>query len=109
MLTDCLLFTYSYTFKDPGTYLYFCKYHSAVENGNIAGMVGEVIVQPAYAPSSDLQNVTSLINSVSGQVSSQIGMATSIATAGVVLGIIGIIIAVVTAVWAARKTKKTAS
>ena len=52
--------TFSYTFNSPGTYLYYCKYHSAVENGHIAGMVGEAIVQPDT--SSNLSALTAQIN-----------------------------------------------
>lgn len=79
--------TFSYTFNDPGTYVYYCKYHSLVENGNIAGMVGEVIVLPAYGTSTDLTNVGS-------QISGQVAMATALAIGGIILAIIGIVLAV---------------
>ncbi len=70
--------TFSYTFNNPGTYLYYCKYHAAVENGNIAGMVGEVIVQPSNEM---------------GSAQQQIANAITVGIAGIVLGLIGIIIA----------------
>jgi plastocyanin len=78
--------TFSYTFNDPGTYVYYCKYHSAVENGNIAGMVGEVIVLPSYAASSNPIAQGSAI-------SSQIGTASALGVAGVILGAVGIVLA----------------
>jgi plastocyanin len=86
--------TFNYTFNNPGTYLYYCKYHSAVENGNIAGMVGEVIVlsnQTGPNPSS----LSAQIDALSGQV----GTATTLALAGITLGLIGVGVAV----WATRK------
>lgn len=84
--------TFTYKFNDPGTYVYYCKYHSNVENGNIAGMVGEVIVLPVYGTSSDLNNIGS-------QISSQVVMATTLAIGGIILAIIGIVLAV----WASRR------
>ena len=87
--------TFSYTFNDPGTYLYYCKYHSLVENGNIAGMVGEVIVLPPYAVASDLSN----LSAQNAQLSSQLATATTLAIGGIALGIIGIVLAV----WATRR------
>ena len=87
--------TFSYTFNDPGTYLYYCKYHSLVENGNIAGMVGEVIVLPPYAVASDLSN----LSAQNAQLSSQLATATALAISGIALGIIGIVLAV----WATRR------
>lgn len=82
--------TFSYTFNNPGTYLYYCKYHSAVESRNIAGMVGEVIVLPPYATNSDLSNMST----ANAQLTSQLATATSLAIGGVVLGIIGIVMAI---------------
>ena len=84
--------TFTHTFNDPGTYVYYCKYHSLVENGNIAGMVGEVVVLPAYGTSSDLENI-------GGQISGQVAMATNLAIGGVILAIVGIVLAV----WSTRK------
>lgn len=75
---------FSYTFNDPGTYLYFCKYHSAVENSNIAGMVGEVIVQ---APATD--------------ATQEIANASTLGMGGVIVGLIGIVLAF----WALRKSR----
>ncbi len=80
--------TYSYTFNNAGNYLYYCKYHSAVENGHIAGMVGEVIVLPSSA---------------TGSVQQQIATATTFGTGGILMGLIGIIIAL----WALRKSSKS--
>ncbi len=74
--------TFTYAFNNPGTYLYYCKYHSAVENGNIAGMVGEVIVQPSNEMSSALSSAQQ-----------QIATSTTVGIVGIVLGLIGIIIA----------------
>lgn len=90
--------TYSYTFKNPGTYLYYCKYHSAVEKGHIAGMVGQVIVMPSSTTSSDLSNLTAQVNAASGQIA----MANAFGIGGIILGLIGLI----TAVWALRKNSK---
>jgi hypothetical protein len=87
--------TFSYTFSDPGTYLYYCKYHALVENGNIAGMVGEVIVLPPYAAMSDLSS----LSAQNAQLSSQLATATTLAAGGIVLGIIGIVLAI----WAIRR------
>ena len=87
--------TFTYTFNDPRTYVYYCKYHSLVENGNIAGMVGEVIVLPPYAVASDLSN----LSAQNAQLSSQLATATSLAIGGIALGIIGIVLAV----WATRR------
>jgi DNA-binding Lrp family transcriptional regulator len=82
--------------NNPGTYLYYCKYHTAVENNHFAGMVGEVIVLPSSSGPT-LQDLSSHINSFSGQLTT----ATAIGTAGIILGIIGIGVAVS----AKRKTK----
>jgi plastocyanin len=87
--------TFTYTFNDPGTYMYYCKYHSLVENGNIAGMVGEVIVLPPYAVASDLSN----LSAQNAQLSSQLATATTLAIGGIALGIIGIVLAI----WATRR------
>lgn len=87
--------TFSYTFSDPGTYLYYCKYHSLVENGNIAGMVGEVVVLPSYAIASDLSS----LSEQNAQLSSQLATVTALAVGGIGLGIIGIVLAV----WATRR------
>jgi plastocyanin len=92
--------TFSYTFNDPGTYMYFCKYHSQVENGNVAGMVGEVVVLPAYGTSSDIAD----LNTQFSQFGGQIATATTLAAAGIILGIVGIGLAV----WARqRKPQQT--
>ena len=80
--------TFSYTFNNPGTYLYYCKYHSAVENGHIAGMVGEVIVLPA---------------SQTGSFGQQISTATTFGMGGIIIGLIGIAMAF----WALRKSSKS--
>lgn len=80
--------TFSYTFNNPGTYLYYCKYHSAVENGHIAGMVGEVIVLPA---------------SQTGSFEQQISTATTFGMGGIIIGLIGIAMAF----WALRKSSKS--
>lgn len=32
------------TFTEPGTYPYFCRYHSAISNGERVGMVGTITV-----------------------------------------------------------------
>jgi plastocyanin len=87
--------TISYTFNDPGTYLYYCKYHALVENGNIAGMVGEVVVLPSYAGASDLSN----LSAQNAQLSSQLATATTLAIGGIALGIVGILLAI----WAVRR------
>jgi hypothetical protein len=84
------LHTFSYTFNDPGTYLYYCKYHALVENGNIAGMVGEVLVLPQYTAASDLSN----LSAQNTQLFSQLATATSLAIGGIARGIIGIMLAV---------------
>ena len=81
--------TFSYTFNNPGTYLYYCKYHSAVENGHVAGMVGEVIVQPSNALG----------------LSQQIATATTLGIGGIILGLIGIVVAI----WALKKRIKSAA
>ena len=92
--------TFSYKFNDPGTYLYYCKYHSLVENGNIAGMVGEVIVLPPYASSSDILGINSGISNATSQAAT----AMTLGTGGLILGAIALVIAV----WGSRKNKKTA-
>ena len=94
--------TYSYTFNDPGTYIYYCKYHAQVENRHIAGMVGEVIVLPPYATSSDLSDLSSNLGAQNSAISGQIGMASALGVAGVILGVVGIVLAN----WASRKSAK---
>jgi hypothetical protein len=80
--------------------MYFCKYHSQVENGNVAGMVGEVVVLPAYGTSSDIAD----LNTQFSQFGGQIATATTLAAAGIILGIVGIGLAV----WARqRKPQQT--
>ena len=92
--------TFNYTFNDPGTYVYYCKYHTLVENGHIAGMVGEVIVLPPYASSSDILGINSGIGNATGQAAT----AMALGTAGLILGAIALVIAV----WGSRRNKKTA-
>lgn len=87
--------TFNYTFNDPGTYKYFCKYHSLVENGHVAGMVGEVIVLPAYASSSDLQSL-----------GAQNSALTPLLTAALALGVAGVILAIVGIALAVRASRK---
>ncbi len=82
--------TFSYTFSSPGTYLYYCKYHSAVENGHIAGMVGEVIV---------MASTTASQSDMSGQISTS----TAFGIGGTILGLLGIILAIL----ALRKSSKS--
>ena len=91
--------TFSYTFNNPGTYLYYCKYHSAVENGHIAGMVGEVVVLPNYASGSDISDMSMQVNAFPGQIAN----ATWFGIGGIILGLIGVIMAV----WALRRSGKT--
>ena len=92
--------TFSFTFTQPGTYLYYCKYHSLVENGNISGMVGEVIVLQPSVTNSDLLPLNSQIGNVSGQVTT----ATALGAVGVILGVIATAIAALSL----RKNRKTA-
>jgi hypothetical protein len=92
--------TFNYTFNDPGTYVYYCKYHTLVENGHIAGMVGEVIILPPYASSSDILGINSGIGNATGQAAT----AMALGTAGLILGAIALVIAV----WGSRRNKKTA-
>jgi len=83
--------TFSCTFTNPGTYLYYCKYHSLVENGNISGMVGEVIVLPS-----------STINNQMTNSSSQLTTAITLGAAGLILGVIATAIAI----WSSRRNKQ---
>ena len=78
--------SFNYTFNDSGTYLYYCKYHALVENGHVAGMVGEVIVLPQYATGSELSAGDSAL-------SGRIGTATAFGVVGTILGVIGIVVA----------------
>jgi hypothetical protein len=82
--------TFSYKFNEPGVYMYYCKYHSLVESGNISGMVGEVIVLEPYATSGDIQPLNTQISNVSNQIST----ATTLGLAGIILGAIATVIAV---------------
>ena len=81
--------TFSYTFNTPGTYLYYCKYHAAVENAHVAGMVGEVVVLPS-STGPTLQDLLTQSNSVSGQLST----ATALAAGGIILALIGLGVAI---------------
>jgi plastocyanin len=96
--------TFNYTFKDPGNYLYYCKYHAEVENGHIAGMVSEVIVLPAYATGPDLMSTLSTLSAQNAALSAQISTALLVGVVGAILGILGILLAV----RASRKPKATA-
>jgi plastocyanin len=87
--------TFSYTFTNPGTYVYYCKYHSLVENGNIAGMVGEVIVLPPSTTNNDLLGLNNQITNLSGQL-----------TAAIALGAVGLILAVIATAIAVRSSRR---
>jgi plastocyanin len=89
--------TFSYTFTNPGTYVYYCKYHSLVENGNISGMVGEVIVLQPSAANNDLVALNSQVSNLSGQLTTAIALGAG----GVILALVAAAIAV------SRKNKKS--
>jgi plastocyanin len=91
--------TFSHTFTNPGTYVYYCKYHSLVENGNIVGMVGEVIVLPQSTTANPSPS-----NSQISSLSDQLNTAIALGAAGLILGVIAIAIGV----WSARRSRKPA-
>jgi plastocyanin len=62
--------SFNYTFSQPGTYIYYCKLHSALASGVPIGMVGEVIVLPAYASDQDVKSLQSQVASAQGSISS---------------------------------------
>jgi plastocyanin len=90
--------TFSYTFTNSGTYVYYCKYHSLVENGNISGMVGEVVVLQPSATNNDLIALNNQISNLSGQLITAIALG----AAGIIVGVIATAIAV----WSSRRNKK---
>lgn len=67
--------TFNYTFSQPGVYPYYCKLHAnnlggAMVGMDMIGMVGQVIVLPAYATQQQLDTANSQIGSIDSQVSS---------------------------------------
>ncbi len=68
---------FNHTFSQPGNYIYYCKLHSTVISGVRVGMVGQVIVLPAYASDQDVQTVQAQVTAAQGSITSVQGSVTS--------------------------------
>ena len=71
--------SYNYTFSQPGTFIYYCKFHSAVVSETRIGMVGEIIVLPAYASTQEVANVQAQVTAAQGSVNN---LQTAVGNAG---------------------------